>query len=94
MDVIKYASQGMLIPLEDMIDEYMPNLKKILDENPQYRKQITAPDGHIYSLPTINELNPTTHDKWFINKTWLDNLGLEVPTTKEELEQVLLAFKK
>lgn len=93
VDVIKYASQGMLIPLEDMIDEYMPNLKKILDENPQYRKQITAPDGHIYSLPTINELNPTTHDKWFINKTWLDNLGLEVPTTKEELEQVLLAFK-
>ena len=86
VDVIKYASQGMLIPLEDMIDEYMPNLKKILDENPQYRKQITAPDGHIYSLPTINELNPTTHDKWFINKTWLDNLGLEVPTTKEELE--------
>ena len=63
-----YASQGMLIPLEDMIDEYMPNLKKILDENPQYRKQITAPDGHIYSLPTINELNPTTHDKWFINR--------------------------
>ena len=93
VDVIKYASQGMLIPLEDMIDEYMPNLKKILDENPQYRKQIIAPDGHIYALPTINELNPTTHDKWFINKKWLDKLGLEVPTTKEELEQVLLAFK-
>ena len=93
VDVIKYASQGMLIPLEDMIDEYMPNLKKILDENPQYRKQITAPDGHIYSLPTINEMNPTTHDKLFINKTWLDNLGLEVPTTTEEFEKVLLAFK-
>lgn len=93
VDIIKYASQGMLIPLNDLIEEYAPNLKIILDENPQYRKQITAPDGNIYSLPTINELNPTTHDKLFINKTWLDKLGLEVPTTKEELETVLQAFK-
>ncbi len=93
VDIIKYASQGLLIPLEDMIEEYAPNFKAILDENPQYRKQITAPDGHIYALPTINELNPTTHDKLFINKTWLDNLGLEVPTTREEFETVLQAFK-
>ena len=93
VDIIKYASQGMLIPLNDMIDEYAPNLKAILDANPQYRKQITAPDGNIYSLPTINELNPTTHDKLFINKTWLDNLGLKVPETREELETVLQAFK-
>lgn len=93
VDIIKYASQGMLIPLNDLIDQYAPNLNAILNENPQYRKQITAPDGNIYSLPTINELNPTTHDKLFINKTWLDNLGLEVPETKEELEAVLQAFK-
>lgn len=93
IDIIKYASQGMLIPLNDLIEEYAPNLKAILDENPQYRKQITAPDGNIYSLPTINELSPATHDKMFINKTWLDNLGLEVPSTKEEFEAVLQAFK-
>ena len=93
VDIIKYASQGMLIPLNDLIDEYAPNLKAILDANPQYRKQITAPDGNIYSLPTINELNPTTHDKLFINKTWLDKLGLEMPTTWDELENVLEAFK-
>ncbi len=93
VDITKYGSQGMLIPLNDLIDEYAPNLKAILDENPQYRKQITAPDGNIYSLPSITELNPTTHDKLFINKSWLDTLGLEVPTTKEEFEAVLQAFK-
>ncbi len=93
VDIMKYASQGMLIPLNDLIKEYAPNLKAILDENPQYRRQITAPDGNIYALPTINELNPTTHDKLFINKTWLDNLGLEVPETPEEFEAVLQAFK-
>ncbi len=93
VDIIKYASQGLLIPLNDLIDEYAPNLKKILDEHPEYRRQITAPDGKIYSLPTINELSPVTHDKLFINKTWLDNLGLEVPSTKEEFEAVLTAFR-
>ena len=93
VDIMKYASQGMLIPLNDLIDEDAPNLKAILDENPQYRRQITAPDGNIYALPTINELSPTTHDKLFINKTWLDNLGLEVPATPVEFEAVLQAFK-
>ena len=29
----------------------------------------------------------------FINKTWLDNLGLEVPTTLGELKDVLIAFR-
>lgn len=93
IDVIKYASQGMLIPLNDLIDDYAPNLKAVLDANPEYRKQITSPDGNIYSLPTINELNPTTHDKLFINKTWLEKLDLEVPETKEDFEAVLQAFK-
>ena len=94
VDIMKYASQGMLIPLNDLIDQYMPNFKSILDRRPQYKAQITAPDGNIYSLPTINEISPTTHDKLFINKTWLENLGLEVPTTIEEFESVLRAFKE
>ncbi len=31
VDIIKYASQDMLIPLNDLIDEYAPNLKAVLD---------------------------------------------------------------
>lgn len=93
-DIIKYGTQGILMPLNDLIDQYAPNLKAILEENPVYKKQITAPDGNIYALPTINELNPATYDKLFINKVWLDKLGLEIPTTTEEFRAVLLAFKE
>ena len=32
--------------------------------------------------------------KIWINQTWLDNLGLDVPTTTEELYTVLKAFKE
>lgn len=92
VDVIKYGSQGMLIPLEDLIEKYAPNIKKLLS-NETYRKELTAPDGHLYSLPSLTELSPRTHDKLFINKTWLDQLNLKAPETIDEFVAVLKAFK-
>lgn len=93
IDVIRYGSQGMLIPLNDLIDEYAPNIKRLLENHDEYRRQLTAPDGKIYSLPSLTELSPRTHDKLFINKVWLDKLGLEAPETVEEFKEVLLAFR-
>lgn len=49
-----YGSQGILVPIEGYIDEHMPNLKKVLDEDPSIRKSITTPDGHIYTLPMVS----------------------------------------
>ncbi len=40
-DLITYGGQGVLIPLNDLIDKYAPNLKKILDENPDIKRGIT-----------------------------------------------------
>ncbi len=100
LDLLKYGSQGIIVPVEDLIDKYMPNLKKVLDENPNYRKLITAPDGHIYSFPWIEQLGTGKEaiqaigGMPFINKDWLDQLGLEMPTTIEEFENVLTAFKE
>lgn len=99
-DLLKYAEQGIIVPVEDLIDNYMPNLKKVLDENPEYRQMITAPDGHIYSFPWIEELGSgkgsiqSVDCTPWINKTWLDELGLDMPTTTDELQEVLKAFKE
>lgn len=82
----------ILIPLEDLIKEYAPNLTAWLDEVDGW-KYITAADGHIYSLPAANEKNPEQNPIW-INKKWMDNLGLEMPTSYEELYDVLKAFKE
>lgn len=93
-DIIKYGQQGMLIQLDSLIEEYAPNLKKLLDENPEVKKAITSPDGHIYTVPYVDSFMPETiPDNLFINKTWLDKLGLEVPKTTEEFYNVLKAFK-
>lgn len=98
-DLLNYADDGTIIPVEDLIDEHMPNFQKVLEERPEYRTMITAPDGHIYSFPWIEELGVEKERiqviggmPW-INVDWLDNLGLEMPTTTEELKEVLLAFK-
>ncbi|WP_284645154.1 extracellular solute-binding protein [Paenibacillus silviterrae] len=93
-EVLNYGTQGVLIPLEGLIDKYAPNIKKLFDANPGYKKDLTAPDGHIYSLPTIDESNATAKDALFINKKWLDKLNLQVPTTTEEFYKVLQAFKE
>lgn len=94
-DITKYGKQGMFIPLEGLIEEYAPNLKKLLDENPEVKKAITSPDGHIYTVPYVDSFMPETiPDNIFINKTWLDQLGLEVPKTTEEFYNVLKAFKE
>ncbi|WP_409345479.1 extracellular solute-binding protein [Paenibacillus sp. MBLB4367] len=94
-DVVKYGSQGVLIPLEGLIEKYAPNIKKILDENPQVRRLATAPDGHIYSIPWFEDKSFFEfRNAFLINKKWLDKLQLKVPTTTEELYQVLKAFKE
>lgn len=98
-DLLKYAKQGVIISLEEYIDEYMPNLKKVFDEYPEYRTMCTDSEGHIWALPWIEQLGSektaiqTVGNMSFINKKWLDFLGLSVPTTTDEFEKVLIQFR-
>lgn len=93
-EVLKYGTQGLLIPLEDLIEKYAPNLKKVFEANPSFKQEMTAPDGHIYALPTIDEGYPDSRDALFINRKWLEKLGLQPPKTTEEFYNVLKAFKE
>ncbi len=93
LDLDQYGMDGILIPLEDLIREYCPNLCALLDERNAWA-EITAPDGHIYSLPAIGKTGGNGGDPWWINKGWLDKLGLEEPKSVEELYTVLKAFKE
>jgi putative aldouronate transport system substrate-binding protein len=93
-ELVKYGKQGLFQPIEDMISEHAPNFQKLMDENPEIKKSITAPDGHIYFLPELS-IDPQIMGltfRYYINQEWLDNLGLEVPRTTEELKTVLTEF--
>lgn len=84
-------AQGILIDLKPYLETYAPNLTALLQENPEWEKAITLPGGEIVALPTINMLQ--NNNGIWINTTWLKRVGLEMPTTAEELTEVLRAFK-
>ena len=79
--------------MTDLINEYAPNVVRMFEEVPDAKVSGTFGDGGIYSLPNIVGYRPRTYCTIGINKVWLDKLQLEVPTTLDELEQVLIAFR-
>ncbi|GIN07026.1 sugar ABC transporter substrate-binding protein [Shouchella clausii] len=94
-DLVRYGRDGAIIPLEGLIEEYAPNLQKILDERPELLAVLTAPDGHIYSLPRVEEMGLVPFANFTaINQAWLDEVGLEKPETLDELREALRAFRE
>ncbi|SFL46341.1 putative aldouronate transport system substrate-binding protein [Gracilibacillus orientalis] len=99
-ELLDLANDEAIIPVEDLIDQYMPNLQAVLEQAPEYRAMMTAPDGHIYAFPWIEELGAgkeSIHSldaTGWINVEWLDELGLDMPSTTEELKEALVAFKE
>lgn len=95
-DLIKYGQQGVLLKLNDLIDQYAPNFKKLMEENPVVAKGVTMPDGSIYGFPTIYdpEFKGLHLGTPWINKNWLKKLGLEEPQNLDDFYKVLKAFKE
>lgn len=95
-DLIKYGEQGVFVELSDLIEEYMPNLTEVLEENPDIRKGITFPDGHIYGLPTVYDPDFSSllmGSKPWINQEWLNKLDMDMPETTDEFYEYLKAVK-
>lgn len=88
----KSALTDMVIPLDELIDQYAPNIKRVLDEHPEYVAGSAASDGKLYFIPNLYEGRASMG--FYIRKDWLDKLGLSVPTTVDELYGVLKAFRE
>lgn len=95
--ILNYGSNGVFAELDEYVSdpEKMPNYNAITGEDKKIMTNAqTQADGHVYSLSRYEpETWNLTPNRTFINKAWLDKLGLDVPTTTEELKEVLLAFK-
>ena len=93
-DLLKLSNQGVVVPLNQLIDQYAPNIKKALDDTPEWKAMATAPDGKIYGMPQwVDCFHCTYQDKLWMNSAWLKKLGLEQPKTTEDMRKVLQAFK-
>jgi putative aldouronate transport system substrate-binding protein len=80
---------GLVRPIDDLLEKYGKNLKKAIPQDAW--DSVKNAKGEIVAIPAYNRYY------WqgaVIRKDWLDKLGLQVPKTLEELENVMEAFKK
>ncbi len=91
--ILAYADMGGILDIGDMVEEnkdILPNLWNWLgDENINYDKDPNT--GVLYAIEgkraNIRRINT------FVRKDWLDKLGLKEPTTEQEFEEMLIAFR-
>lgn len=95
-DQTDFSLNPVFEDLSDDLDK-MPNVKKLLEDenNKAVKKYAYTLDGKLYQIPSYapTATNKGSGQNWMINKTWLDKLGLQVPTTWDEMTKVLEAFK-
>ena len=93
-------ADGVVMPLNDIIDQYMPNYKAMLDSHPDIAKSLKNDDGLYLYFTAINPMD-TPVDRmgitWWglmLRQDWMENVGIEkVPTTIAEWEELLTAFR-
>ena len=91
--LVQQNLNGNVINIGDYLDA-MPNFKHLFENDSMIRGLCPQPDGKILSMPQITEVpGSLVVNKFFINKTWLDALGLSMPTTLDELYEVFIAFR-
>lgn len=70
-----------------------PTLNGLLNTDKNLQNQITT-EGKIYSFPSYYEDYAGKYpQKMWINSQWLDKVGAQMPTTPDELYEVLVKFK-
>ncbi len=97
-DLVKYGtSEQILVPLNDMIEEHGVNIKAMWEQFPTWKTDMITPDGNIYGIPSVDSGPKLGHGavnyKLWLNTSWLDTLGLEIPKSTEDFKKVLTAFK-
>ncbi len=89
----KAIADDKYITLNDLVEKYAPNFKKIIDTDKELRKDIVTDEGNIWGLPMIDETAQTAFTGPIIRKDWMDELNLEEPETMDEWYQVLKKIK-
>lgn len=87
------VDQEILLPLDEYIDQYMPNYKALLEADPELAKSLRSSNGKMYQIGWIIPMNINADGHLFINVDWLKAANLEMPTTMDEYVSTLRAIR-
>lgn len=94
----KLTAAGAYIPLEDLIEEHAPNLKKHYED---YWNMMKDPnDGHIYILPNYGVFNGKLNSTWYsgpafwIQKAVLEEFGYPKVKTLDQYFDLIAKYRE
>ena len=91
----QFGDKGSILPLNSLITQFGTYLPAVWEELSDYniKALMTAADGNMYYMPGFSSSPITRYRQiMWLNRGWLDALGLSIPTTTEEFRTVLQAF--
>lgn len=90
-----YGQQGLFQKLDDLIAIYAPETRQAMKDYPDLRALKASSDGNLYQMPGVNDCFHcrSSNGRAWISQTYLDKIGAPMPTSTDELRQVLLEFK-
>lgn len=90
--VASYGAQGMLLNMNDLIEQYGENIKAAWAKNAAYKGYAVSTDGNVYALPSYNNAGvPWT---MMVNDRWMKNCGIEeYPKNLDEFKEMLVKFR-
>ncbi|MBQ9268535.1 MAG: extracellular solute-binding protein [Oscillospiraceae bacterium] len=83
--------EDVCIDIAPYLDEHAPDLKRLLDEDTEYAENVYTDNGELVGVKM--RAAPTTDGGGIIRQDWLEEQGLDMPETFDQLHDVLLTFK-
>ncbi|MDR1600181.1 MAG: extracellular solute-binding protein [Oscillospiraceae bacterium] len=90
----KAVEDGVFLRLNELLDQYSQYYWPMVSADPDFRRDAVMDDGTAYGFAMLEKEAQGTYSGLGVRQDWLDELGLEQPTTIDELEIVLTAFKE
>lgn len=84
-----------IVPIDEYMDKWAPDLKATLESNDLFRKSATLDGYGVVGAPSLQEnAYQATSAGMMLRADWLEKVGMDLPETADDLYNVLKAFKE
>ncbi len=90
----KGIEDEVFLDLNEYLEEYAPHYYSLVAGDPALYDEVTTPAGAAVGFYSLYEEERLNDMGYLIRQDWLDDLGMEKPTTMDELYTTLTAFKE
>lgn len=93
-EITDLYDQDLIWDLTEYLPEYAPDYWEAINSDETWFNEIADIEGRILKFSMIRDEANSYYQGMIIRQDWLDECGLEMPVTLEELENVLIKFKE